>query len=167
MSLALTCSNPTRGSIPTIPVLKRKRKGRVDWFFQFSASGSTREQRRLIRGYGYRTKEEAANAEAARRLHENVAAGVAAPVPATLDALLQECMAQHVKKLSSTTIENYSLWARYLDPKLKAMPIREITSLHLHREWDRLVQAGGIRKGKEGRLSPRSVQNICGWYRGL
>ena len=57
-----------------MPVLKRKRNNKIEWFFQFSTSGSTREQRRLIRGYGYKSKEEAINTEAARRLHENMTA---------------------------------------------------------------------------------------------
>ena len=50
------------------------------------------------------------------------------------------------------------------DPKLLAVPINEITPLHLDREWKRLLESGGHhRRTKAPRpLSAKTVRNIAG-----
>jgi hypothetical protein len=49
-------------------ILKRKRRGKIDWFFKFDLPGATRESRSIIRGFGYATRQEAIAAEAKRRI---------------------------------------------------------------------------------------------------
>src|ERR1700720_68925 len=80
-----------------MPVHKRKRKGRVDWYFKFDLQGATRTTRRIIRAFGFATRQEAVDAEANRRIDEQkkaelakAGAGVDAPVPKTLATLLDE-----------------------------------------------------------------------------
>jgi hypothetical protein len=53
-----------------MPVHKRRRNGKVTWFYKFDAAGSTRDSRRTIREYGFATKQEAIDAEVARRVDE-------------------------------------------------------------------------------------------------
>lgn len=91
--------------------------------------------------------------------------GVAAEVPKTLDDLLQEFFHQHVdEKLAPKTVERYHQQVLYFAPELLAMPLAEITPLHLNREWDRLLRSGGHkRKTKAPRpLSAKTVRNVCG-----
>lgn len=106
-------------------------------------------------------------AETSRRAEEQVrkaaTGGVAAPTPTTLAMLLAEFMKQHAEEtLSPTTVEGYDTNIGYLAPELLAMNMKEITSLHLSREWARLVRCGGhSRKTKEPRaMKPKSVGNI-------
>jgi integrase len=68
------------------------------------------------------------------------------------------------EKLAPKTIERYHEQAAYLDPELLRMPIAEITSLHLTREWNRLLARGGHhRYTKQPRpLSAKTVRNIAG-----
>jgi integrase len=90
---------------------------------------------------------------------------VAAAPPKTLSALLTEFFSQHVeKKLAPKTIERYKEQSAYLDPALLAMPLAEITPLHLSREWNRLLESGGHhRRTKTTRpLSAKTVRNIAG-----
>ncbi|HWQ54603.1 MAG TPA: hypothetical protein VN442_13040 [Bryobacteraceae bacterium] len=153
-------------------VHKRKRKGKVSWYYKFDAPGSTRDERRIIREFGFATKGEAQGAEAARRIEEQEKAEmakagspIAAAPPKTLAMLLNEFFQQHVDvKLAPKTIERYHEQAVYLDAGLLGMPITEITPLHLNREWKRLLESGGHhRHTKAPRpLSKKTVRNVAG-----
>jgi integrase len=156
-----------------VSVHKRKySSGQVVWFYQFDSPGSTREQRGRVTESGFATKRDAEGAEAIRRTEEKrkldlakAGANVAAPLPKTLSMLLEEFFRQHVdQKLAPKTIERYHEQAAYLDPELLRMPIDEITSLHLTREWNRLLERGGHqRRTKQPRpLSAKTVRNIAG-----
>ena len=147
------------------------RSGQVVWHYVFTLPGSTRERRLRITASGFATKSEAQNAEAIRRIEEQqkcdmakAGASVVAQVPRTLGMLLEEFFAQHVDgNLAPKTIERYHEQAAYVDPALRAMPIAEITPLHLHREWNRLLKCGGhTRKNKTARpMSAKTVRNIA------
>ena len=152
---------------------KRKyRSGQVVWHYVYSLPGSTRDQRLRITGSGFATKGAAQDAEAIRRIEEQqkqemakAGASVVAQAPRTLGMLLEEFFAQHVDvKLAPKTAERYHDQAAYLDPELRAMPIAEITSLHLNREWNRLLKSGGHhRNTKQARpLSAKTVRNVSG-----
>jgi integrase len=153
-------------------VHKRKYRGKIVWRYKFDAPGSTREHRIFCAKVGFATKQAAIDAEAARRIEEqkkyemrNAGAAVTAEVPKTLAMLLDEFMRQHAQeKLSPTTVEGYQIMASHLAPELLAMPLTEITPLHLNREWTRLVKSGGHkRKTKEARpLAAKTVRNIAG-----
>jgi integrase len=153
--------------------LKRTyRSGQVVWFYQFDLPGSTREERTRITESGFSTKREAEDAEAIRRVEElrrqdlaKAGASIAAPIPKTLSALLEEFFRQHVdQKLAPKTIERYHEQAAYLNIELLNTPIGEITPLHFEREWNRLLNNGGHHRGtKEPRpLSAKTVRNIAG-----
>jgi hypothetical protein len=157
-----------------MPVFKRKyRSGKTVWRYLFSAPGSTRQDRRLFGEVGFASKQEAIDAEAKRRIeelqkHELAKAGattVAAALPTTFAMLLQEFFCQHAEeKLAPKTIERYRELAAYLAPELLAMPLGEITALHLSREWSRLLKIGGHhRKTKQARpLSAKTVRHVAG-----
>jgi integrase len=79
--------------------------------------------------------------------------------------MLNEFFLQHVDgTLASKTTERYHEEAARIDPVLLAMPLTEITPLHLKREWKRLLASGGRHRGtKSARpLSKKSVRNIAG-----
>ena len=79
--------------------------------------------------------------------------------------LLVEFFAQHVDdNLAPKTAERYHEQAAYIDPGLLAMPLADITPLHLNREWKRLLACGGHhRRTKAPRpLSKKTVRNIAG-----
>jgi integrase len=155
-------------------VFKRKyASGKTVWRYMFSGPGSTMEDRRLIAESGFANKREAADAEADRRTkelqkHALAKAGainVAAALPTTFAMLLQEFFRQHAEeKLAPKTIERYRELAAYLAPELVAMPLGEVTPLHLSREWNRLLKSGGHhRKTKLARpLSAKSVRHVAG-----
>ncbi|MGO9011853.1 MAG: tyrosine-type recombinase/integrase [Bryobacteraceae bacterium] len=156
-----------------MPVRKRTyRSGEVVWYYLLDLPGSTRKKRDRISESGFATKREAEDAEAVRRIEEQrkrelakAGASVAAAVPKTLSMLLEEFFRQHVdEKLAPKTIERYHEQARYLHPDLLAMPIAEITPLHLNREWARLLRCGGhTRKDKTSRpMAAKTVRNIAG-----
>src|SRR5271169_3767244 len=156
-----------------MPVNKRKyRSGKIVWFYQFDLPGSTRTTRRLMKESGFASKGDATNAEAARRIQEQkklelskAGAGVAAPLPTTLQMLLGEFLRRHAEeKLAPKTVERYRQQAIYLDAELLKMPLAEIMPLHLSREWDRLLKSGGhTRKHKKPRpLSSKTVRNVAG-----
>jgi integrase len=157
-----------------MPVFKRKyESGKTVWRYIFSAPDSTRQDRRLIGAVGFASKQEAIDAEAQRRTEELKkcelakagAATVAAALPTTLAKLLQEFFRQHAEeKLAPKTIERYRELAVYLAPELLAMPLAEITPLHLSREWNRLLKIGGHhRKTKQPRpLSRKTVRHVAG-----
>src|SRR5260370_26634013 len=127
----------------------------------FSARGHTVRDRRLIGEVGFASKREAGDADANRRAqelqkYELAKAGattVAAALATTLAMLLQEFFRQHAEeKLAPKTVERYRELAAYLTPELLAMPLGEITALHLNREWNRLLKSGGHhRKTKQAR----------------
>jgi integrase len=156
-----------------MPVHKRKHSsGRISWFYQFDAPGSTRKNRLLFKAFGFATKAEATNAESVRRVEEQqkyelAKAGFDLPAqpPRTLAMLLAEFFAQHVDgTLAPKTVERYHQQAAYFDPELLKMPLSEITSLHLSREWKRLLERGGHhRRTKQPRpLSAKTVRNVTG-----
>jgi integrase len=138
----------------------------------FNGPGSTRESRNIIQRWGFATKGEAQDAEMKRRIEEQEkfelaksGSGVAADPPKTLRTLLAEFMKLHAEeKLSPRTVEGYREKAAYLDPVLLAMPLPDITPLHLNREWTRLLKSGGHhRKTKEPRpLSRKTVRSVAG-----
>ncbi len=153
-------------------VYKRKyNSGTVLWYFKFQPPGAARGSL-PIRQFGFATKREAEDAEANRRIEEQqkhelgkAGSSVAAAPPKTLAMLLEEFFLQHVeKKLAPKTIERYREQAACLNPELLAMPLAEITPLHLNREWNRLLERGGrTRREKTPRpLSAKSVRSIAG-----
>jgi integrase len=156
-----------------MPVYKRKnRSGKTVWYYQFSLPGATRSHRDRVFGYGYSTKGQANDAEAARRIeeqqkHEMAKAGVSlnAELPKTLAMLLDEFCLQHVdEKLAPKTVERYHEQAAYLDTALLEMPLTAITPLHLNREWSRLLKCGGhTRRDRIPRpMNAKTVRNIAG-----
>jgi integrase len=155
-----------------MPVHKYTRGGKVSWLYKFDAPASTRETRIIIQKWGFATKTEAQNAEAARRIEQQekhelaqAGSGVAAAPPKTLGMLLEEFFRHHAEeKLTPTTIQGYREKAAYLDPQLLTMPLAEITPLHLNREWTRLLKSGGhYRKTKAPRpLSRKTVRHVAG-----
>jgi integrase len=155
-----------------MPIHKRKKRNKVDWYYKFDLAGATRNSRRIIRAFGFATRQEAIEAEANRRIDEQkklelakAGAGVDAPVPKTLATLLDEFFSHHAcEHLAPKTVERYREQATYISPELLAKPLAEITPLHLTREWVRLLKSGGhTRKTKTPRpLSAKSVRNIAG-----
>lgn len=154
-----------------MPVNKRP-SGRNPWYFQFDLPGSSREHRTRITVSGFPTQSEAKNAEKARWFEEKqkrdmakACAGMVAEVPKTLAMLLEEFFVQHVdKKLASKTVERYHEQVAYLHSELLAMPLAEITPLHLDREWRRLLESGGHhRRTRVPRpLAAKTVRNVAG-----
>jgi integrase len=155
-----------------MPVHKRKRHGKTDWYYKFDLAGRTRESRTIIRAFGFATRQEAIDAEAVRRLDEQkklelatAGSAVAAEPPKTLATLLDEFFRQHAcENLAPKTVERYREQAAYLSPELLAKPLAEITPLILNREWTRLLKTGGhARTTKSPRpLSAKTVRNIAG-----
>lgn len=150
----------------------KNRTGKVQWAYQFSLPGSTRQDRNRVFGSGFATKGAATDAEHARRCEEakkrelaQAGVNVSAELPKTLRALLDEFFSRHVdQKLAPKTVERYREQVSYLNPDLLGMVLTDITPLHLSREWDRLLQSGGHdRKNKAPRpLSAKTVRNIAG-----
>ena len=145
--------------------------GTVLWYYKFQAPDAKRGTL-PIREFGFATKREAEDAEAKRRTDEQqkfelakAGSGVAAAPPKTLSMLFEEFLRQHAeKKLAPKTIERYREHISYLDPALRAMPLADVTPLHLSREWNRLLESGGHdRKDKKPRpLSAKTVRHIAG-----
>lgn len=116
--------------------------GKEVWFYEFNLPGATREDRVRVSGSGFATKKEAGDAEIARQIEEQqkralakIGASVSsAPIPKTFSMLLDEFFAQHVgKKLAPKTRERYYEQTACLSPELLAMPLTDITPLHLSR----------------------------------
>jgi integrase len=155
---------------------RRNASGRVVWFYSFDAPGTTRENRREIREFGFATKQEAIDAEAVRRIDEQkkyemgkTGAVVVGAVPKTLAGLLDEFFCAHAdEKLAGKTRERYRDYATYLSPDLLALPIGDITPLYLNREWSRLLRCGGHTRATKARpseprpMSPKTVRNTAG-----
>ena len=130
-----------------MPVYKRKyNSGTVLWYYKFQPPGAARNTL-PVREFGFATKREAEVAERDRHIAEEqkyqLAKGgsaIAAEVPTTLSMLMEEFFEQHAeKKLAPKTIERYHEQAACLDPSLLAMPLADITPLHLSREFTSLV----------------------------
>ena len=165
-----SCTHRVKGTERMVS--KRKRHGKVTWFYLFNGPGSTRKNRKIVQKWGFRTMKEAQDGEAARRIEEQqkyelakAGSGVAAAPPKTLGTLLEEFHQQHAQeKLAPKTIERYREMGAYLDPALLAMPLGDIGPLHLSREWTRLLKSGGHhRRTKEPRpLSAKTVRHIAG-----
>ena len=153
-------------------VHKRKyRNGRIVWYYEFSAGGSSRESRERFTESGFATRKEATDAEAARRLQVQREAEEArqadVPPPLTLGGLLKEFFADQERKsegmrIASKTLERYRELAAYLSPEMTALSLNEVTPPRLNREWARLLESGGHdRKTKRSRpLSAKTVRNI-------
>jgi integrase len=157
----------------------RKRKnpsGKTVWFYAFDAPGSTRENRKKIREFGFATKQEAAEAEATRRIDElkkrdmaKSGGGVTGDVPKTLAGLLDEFFRQHADaKLAGKTVQRYRELVSYLSADLLAMPMGDVAPLHLNREWTRLLKEGGHTRAGQDRpskprpMSAKTVRNTAG-----
>jgi integrase len=150
--------------------------GKIVWFYQFDAAGSTRQKRIRIREFGFPTKQSAVEAERVRRIEEQKkydiiqSGGPVIEIPETLNGLLGEFFREHAEqKLASKTTERYREQAAYLSPELRALPFAKITALHLSREWTRLLKSGGHTRASEERgpsqprpLSEKTVRNIAG-----
>ena len=155
-------------------VYKRKyNSGTALWYFKFQPPAAARGSL-PIRQFGFATKREAEDAEANRRIEEQkkyelakAGSGVAAEPPKTLSMLLEEFFTQHVeKKLAPKTIERYHEQAACLNPELLAMPLADITPLHLNREWNRLLKVvaarGAIRR--RARCRRKASATSQAWY---
>jgi integrase len=148
---------------------KSKATGKITWSYVFDAPGSSRIDRKQIALYGFTTKKEAQDAELARKVevkqaHEAALRGTPPP-PNTLRVMIDEFCKEHAdRNLAPKTVERYREMAGYLAPDLLKMPVTDITSLHLTREWNRLRDSGGHhRKTKAVRpLSSKTVRNIAG-----
>ena len=150
---------------------RRYKSGTILWYFKFQRPGAARGAL-PVRGFGFATRKEAQDAEAARRAEEQqkyelakAGSGVAAVPPKTLAMLLEEFFREHAeKKLAPKTVARYREMASYLDPVLRAMTLADITPLHLAREWNRLLESGRhTRREKKPRpLSAKTVRNIAG-----
>src|ERR1035441_7779257 len=89
-----------------MPVHKRKRNGKVTWYFKFDAPGSTREHRNIVREFGFEKKGDAQDAERVRfadelkkiELAKSGASGIAAALPTTLAMLMDEFLRQHAEE---------------------------------------------------------------------
>ena len=156
---------------PPMAVHKREySSGKTTWSYVFDAPGSTKENRRQIKASNFSTKKQAADAEAKRRIqaqadYEAGLLAAAAPVPTTLRGLLEEFCKEHGdKNLAAKTVERYRDTIDYISADLLSMPIKEITPLHMTREWNRLREQGGHhRKTKAARpISGKTVRNIAG-----
>lgn len=126
---------------------KRTLKGSgVSWCFKFDAPGSTKQKRIRIQEYGYATKKEATDAEAARRILEAEKAKAPKLAQITLRQLLTDCQAD--RNLEATTVETYKQMAGYLSDEVLEMEAKDVTAWHLHREWERLSE----------RLAPNTIR---------
>ncbi len=150
---------------------RRYKSGTETWWFKFQPPGARRGSL-PIREFGFATKREAEAAERNRHSEKEqkyqIAKGsgeVVPAIPTTLSMLLEEFFRQHAeKKLAPKTIERYHEQAACLHPSLLAMPLADITPLHLSREWTRLLESGGRHRGTKAPrpLSRKSVRNIAG-----
>ncbi len=156
-----------------MPVHKRTYgSGTITWYYSYSLPGSTRQNRVRRSESGFSTKREAEEAEARSRVEESkrlemakAGIGVSAKPPHTLAMLVNEFFTQHVdENLAPKTVERYHEEAARIDAGLLAMPLDEITPLHLNREWKRLLTGGGRDRRTKAprRLSKKTVRNIAG-----
>jgi hypothetical protein len=147
----------------------RKRKnpgGSQSWGHVLDAIGSTKKSRRQISKWGFKTRTDALEAEAARRL-ELLAAHRGKPIEPipsiTLQMLLDRFFVEHCdSRLSPKTIERYHDCVAYLAPDLRSKPAKEITAVDLSREWNRLLASGGHCR-KTGLPRPLGAKSIRTW----
>jgi hypothetical protein len=85
-------------------------------------------------------------------------------LPKTLANLLAEFLQQHAQEnLAPKTIERYRECVAYLSRELLELPLKQITPLHLNREWKRLIASGGRTRKKQPRpMSAKTVRNVAG-----
>ena len=111
---------------------------RVSWGYEFAIG--PRDDRQRYKQGGYSTRQDAINAESARRLQiehqKKVATG-------TLDFAIQKFFEDRDDELSPKTTERYRELVGYLRPELRESPIADISAMRLHDEWKRLLAAGG------------------------
>lgn len=145
----------------------KKAKG-GSWRYVFDAPGSTKKARRQIKAEGFKTKREAEQAEAERRLelekqHKEEQSKKEGK-PHTLGSLLSVFLADRADRLAPKTLERYRELAAYLSPELTALPIAEVTPLHLDAEWKRLLSGGGRKRttGEPRKLAAKTVRHIAG-----
>lgn len=151
-------------------IRKRILKRGTDWGYIFEGPRSTGTKRRLVAKWGFSTKKAAQDAEASRRVEERdreEAQQLARtkPRPRTLGELLAEFLEEHAQRnLAPKTVERYREMVPYLSEELRARPINEVTALELNREWNRLRDSGGHRRGTGAArpLSSKTVRNIAG-----
>jgi hypothetical protein len=101
-----------------------------------------------VEAVGFASKQEAIDAEAKRRTEERQKYELAkaggdpvAALPTTLTMLFGEFFRQHAEeKLAPKTVERYRELGAYLAPELLAMPLAEITPLHLSWSLVRIQQ---------------------------
>lgn len=145
-------------------VYKRKLRKRVDWCYAIELPGSTKDNRLRDQKTGFPTKQAAIDAEAVRRVELKAEDQKAkAPVVRSLRVLLDEFLADFAG--GEKTRERYRELADYLNADLLAKPITEVTALDLHKEWKRLAESGGHKRGYKSEkrpLSPKTVRNVCG-----
>jgi integrase len=130
---------------------------RKQWGYEFELPGSTRTNRKRAYKWNFKREKDAIKAEAERRIEEDAKAEAAARgiavLPRTLGQLLDEFLEQHVKPrkdaagrtsgLSPKTYEDYKQWLSKVGAPLRALPVAEVTTLHLTREWNRIKDEGG------------------------
>ena len=149
--------------------------GKEAWMYLFSGPEATRQNRDQYFKYGFASKKEAENAEAARRIEVNAAfeakkLAASRPKPAALPETLRElltlfCDKHADKKLSPTTAERYRRFIRDIDAALLDSPLKDLATLHFSREWDRLEEGGGRTRGsgKARPMSKKTVRNLAGF----
>lgn len=150
-------------------IRKRILKRGTDWGYIFEGPRPVAGKRQLVAKWGFSTRKAAQEAEASRRVEERdrqEAAQLARskPRPRTLGELLSEFLEEHAQRnLAPKTVERYREMVPYLSEDLRARPLGEITALDLNREWNRLRESGGHRRGGAVRpLSAKTVRNIAG-----
>jgi hypothetical protein len=152
-----------------MPVYKRKTRSKeVTWYYRFSAPGATRADRRDCSAFGFKSKKQAQDAEATRRIEEQSkyelanAGAWSANCQRLSGKLLEEFFTQRAKgsnRLELKTLEGYRDDAARLAPELLKMELDKLKPLHFTREWSRLEECGG-RKRKTGEAKPLSAKTV-------
>jgi integrase len=150
-------------------VTKKKLTGkRVSWGYEFAVGGRVDRQR--YKQGGFATRDEAINAEAAKRLELDRAVKIAAT--GTLHRCIEQFFSDRGPELSPKTLDRYKELIGYLHVDLLALPVGDVTAMALHMEWKRLRESGGHhRRTRAARpLSAKTVRNIasvvsaaCSW----
>ena len=151
-------------------IRKRILKSSTDWGYIFEGPRTAEGKRSTPAKWGFSTKKAAQEAEATRRVEERDRAEArelarSKPRPRTLGELLAEFLEEHAQRnLAPKTVERYREMVPYLSEELRARPISEVTALELNREWNRLRESGGHRRGTGAArpLSAKTVRNIAG-----
>lgn len=151
-------------------VHKRKnRSGEIVWAYRFDPPDSTKAHRHEIRMSGFATKNEAINAEAARRLEvKKNTRRQRRELRVSLEPLahlLEEFFEQHGMDLAPKTMERYREMAKYLSPQVLTLSLDAMTPLRFAPEWERLSREGGhTRRDKTPRrCHPRACAILLVW----